>query len=63
MDLRRSDTLLRFWDENGVLVELKKCHPLDFPKAQALPDLRHALSRFYTLKSEGCQHPAWDVTK
>ena len=63
MDLRKSDTLLRFGDDNGVAVELKKCLPLDFQKAQALPDLRHALSRFYTLKSEGCPDPAWEVAK
>ena len=55
MELRKDDILWSFGQENDLLVEFKKQAPLDFTKAQLLPDLRHALSRVYTLQSE--HHP------
>ena len=63
MDLRKSDILWKFGEENGLCVILRKCQPLDFDKAQPLPDLRHALSRIYTLKSEFHPDPVWTVAK
>ena len=55
MDLRKGDMLLSFGEENSLQVVFKKCLPLNFDKVQPLPDLRHPLSRIYTLKSEN--HP------
>ena len=63
MDLRKNDTLLQFGEESDVPVILMKTPPLDFQKAQPLPSLRQALSRYFTLKSAGSQDPAWDVAK
>ena len=63
MDLRKNDTILKFGEENDVPIVLMKKQPLDFQIAQPLPDLRHVISRFYTVKSEGCQDPGWEVAK
>ena len=63
MELRKNDTLLEFGHQDGLGVSLTKCQSLDFEKAQPLPSLRHALSRVYTLKSEGCSDPAWWAAK
>jgi hypothetical protein len=63
MDLRKSDVLLTFGEENGLPVVLKKCLPLDFDRAHPLPDLRDALSRIYTLRSECHPDPVWTVAK
>lgn len=63
MDLRKGDVLLTFGEENSLPVVLKKCLPLDFDRVQPLPDLRHSLSRVYTLKSENHPDPVWTVAK
>ena len=63
MDLRKSDILFSFGKENNIEVELRKTQSLDFTRAQPLPDLRHALSRVYTLKSESHPDPVWAVAK
>ena len=63
MDLRKSDILFSFGKENNLEVELRKTQSLDFSKAQPLPDLRHALARVYTLKSENHPDPVWAVFK
>ena len=63
MDLRKSDILLKFGEENGLCVVLHKSQPLDFDRAQSLPDLRHALSRVFTLRSENYPDPVWTVAK
>ena len=59
MDLRKTDVVLKFGDEEGLQIVLYKCQPLEFDKVQLLPDLRHALSRVYTLKAEGQDDPTW----
>ena len=61
MDLRRHDSLLQVGDKDGLSFVIKKCPPLEFDKALFLPDLRHALSRIYTLKSELHPDPVWTV--
>ena len=63
MELRKTDVLVKFGVENGLEVVIEKCPPLDFKKVQPLPSLRHALSRVYTLKSEGYPDPTWVVAK
>ena len=63
MDLQKADQLVSFGSENGCLIELKKSEALDFSKAQSLPDLRHALSRVYTLKNENHPQPIRTVAK
>ena len=63
MELRRSDILFKFGGENNLEVVFDKCQPLDFKKAQPLPDLQHAVSRVYTAKSEGHPDPFWLVAK
>jgi hypothetical protein len=63
MELRKDDILWSFGQENDLQVEFRKHEPLDFTKAQLLPDLRHALSRVYTLKSENHPEAVWAVAK
>ena len=63
MDLRKNDVLVKFGGENGLEVVIEKCQVLDFKKAQPLPDLRHAISRVHTLKSEGHPNPSLVVAK
>ena len=63
MDLRKTDVILKFGEEDGLQCVLFKCQPLEFDKVQLLPDLRHALSRVYTLKSEGHPDPTWLAAK
>ena len=63
MELRKDDILWSFGRENDLQVEFRKHEPLDFTKAQLLPDLRHALSRVYTLKSENHPEAVWAVAK
>ena len=63
MDLRKTDVVLKFGDEAGLQIVLYKCQPLEFDKVQLLPDLRHALSRVYTLKAEGQDARTWLAAK
>ena len=63
MDLRRDDFLPQVGDKDGLSIVIRKCPPLEFDKALFLPDLRHALSRFYTLKGEVHPDPVWTVAK
>ena len=63
MDLRKNDIIFQFGEEGGAHVIFMKTQPLDFQKAQPLPNLRHALARYFTLKSGGVQDPAWEVAK
>ena len=47
--LRSSDTLLKVGEGSEHEVVIKRADPLDLSRAQQLPDIRHVLSRYFTL--------------
>ena len=49
MDLKSRDILLKIGEGSAVEIVIKKVTPLDFTKRQALPSIRHVISRKYTI--------------
>ena len=52
MDLKSRDILLKIGEGSAVEIVIKKVTPLDFTKRQALPSIRHVISRKYTIIAE-----------
>ena len=47
--LRSSDILVKIGEGSDHEIEIRRTDPLDFTKAQLLPDVRHIVSRYFTL--------------
>ena len=54
MNLKSKDNLIKIGEGTEFEIAIKKQRPLDFAQAQALPDIKHVLSRRWSLLSE-CQ--------
>ena len=52
MELKSKDNVFKICEDSDFETGFKKCQPLDFSKAQALPDIRHVLSRRWTILAE-----------
>ena len=52
MNLKSKDNLVKLGEGSEFVISIKKHPPLDFSQAQALPDIKHVLSRRWTLLSE-----------
>ena len=50
--LRSGDILVRIGEGTDQEIILKRTEPLDMSKAQLLPDIRHVLSRYFTIAQE-----------